>query len=54
MLMIPAVPSASYLAGGVVILIYGDSGIYWLIIGMICSFIKAVIDAWVLLVEINR
>ena len=43
-----------YIAGGVAIFISGEVGIYWLIAGMICSFIKAVIDAWVLLVEINR
>jgi hypothetical protein len=43
-----------YLFGGIVTLIYGESGLYWIVPGIILSFIKAVIDAWVLLVEINR
>ncbi len=32
----------------------GYHGIYWLVPGFLLSFIKAIIDAWVLLVEINR
>jgi hypothetical protein len=43
-----------YLIAGIAILIYGENGIYWIVPGIIFSFIKAVIDAWVLLVEINR
>ena len=43
-----------YLVAGVTILICGEKGIYWIVPGIILSFIKAVIDAWVLLVEINR
>jgi hypothetical protein len=43
-----------YIAAGVAIFIWKGNGIYWLIPGIIISFIKAVADAWVLLVEINR
>jgi general stress protein CsbA len=43
-----------YLVAGATILICGEHGIYWLVPGIILSFIKAIIDAWVLLVEINR
>jgi hypothetical protein len=43
-----------YLVAGITILIFGEKGIYWIVPGIILSFIKAVIDAWVLLVEINR
>lgn len=43
-----------YVAAGVTILIFKANGIYWLVPGIIISFIKSVIDAWVLLVEINR
>jgi hypothetical protein len=43
-----------YLVAGVVILLQGENGIYWIVPGIILSFIKAIIDAWVLLVEINR
>jgi len=43
-----------YLFGGIATLYYGENGIYWIVPAIILSFIKAVIDAWVLLVEINR
>jgi hypothetical protein len=33
----------------------GDaSGMYWLVVSIIFSFLKASLDAWVLLIEINR
>lgn len=32
----------------------GFAGIYWLIPGILFSFAKAVSDAWVLLIEVNR
>jgi hypothetical protein len=36
-------------------LIRGDlNGLYWLLAAMVFSFIKASLDAWVLLIEINR
>ena len=43
-----------YLICGIVILIFGDAGLYWIVPAIIFSFIKAVLDAWVLLVEIHR
>lgn len=43
-----------YIIAGIVLLTGNLSGIYWLVPGFLFSFIKAVIDAWVLLVEINR
>ena len=43
-----------YIASAVAILITKENGLYWLVPGIIISFIKAVVDAWVLLVEINR
>jgi hypothetical protein len=43
-----------YLFAGIATLIYGENGIYWIVPAIILSFTKAVIDAWVLLVEINR
>jgi hypothetical protein len=44
----------AYIASGITILIAGEDGLYWIASAMAFSFIKAVIDAWVLLVEINR
>lgn len=40
--------------GAVVTLAFGLAGIYWLVPAIICSYLIALLDAWVLLVEINR
>ncbi|UAY50966.1 hypothetical protein [Ferruginibacter albus] len=42
-----------YFIGGI-FMICTRNGIYWIVAAIILSFIKAVLDAWVLLVEINR
>ena len=43
-----------YLIAGIIVLTRGAGGLYWLVPAIIISFIKAILDAWVLLVEINR
>ncbi len=43
-----------YLVGGIVFLTSGDAGFYWLVAGILLSYAKAMFEAWVLLVEINR
>lgn len=43
-----------YIIAGITILVWGETGMYWLVPSVISSFIKALADAWVLLVEINR
>lgn len=43
-----------YLICGFTILSIGGIGIYWIVPAIVFSFIKAVLDAWVLLVEIHR
>jgi hypothetical protein len=43
-----------YIISGIVLLTSGFTGIYWLLPAIFFSFIKSVLDAWVLLVEINR
>lgn len=43
-----------FLVAGILMLFQGYSAIYWLVPGIMFSFVKAVIDAWVLLVEIHR
>jgi hypothetical protein len=43
-----------YILSGIMILSQGIDGTYWLIPGILVSFIKAVVDAWVMLVEIHR
>ncbi|MFN8243084.1 MAG: hypothetical protein U0X40_03425 [Ferruginibacter sp.] len=43
-----------YVIGGILVVTTGVSGVYWITIAFIFSFLKALIDAWVLLVEIHR
>ncbi len=43
-----------WLVGGILVLYGATGGYYWLAGGVILAFVKAVVDAWVLLVEINR
>ena len=42
-----------YIIAGVSILTWGSGGIYWLVPAVLFSIIKAMMDAWVLLIEIN-
>lgn len=51
MSQIAAIP---YLVAGITILISGWVGIYWLVPAVIFSFLKAIFDSWILLIEINR
>jgi hypothetical protein len=39
---------------GIALVNRGSEGLYWLVAGVVLSFVVAVIDAWVLLVEIHR
>jgi len=43
-----------YVIGTLMVLLKNTSGFYLVAIGVVASFVKAVIDSWVLLVEINR
>jgi hypothetical protein len=43
-----------YIVGGIVLVTSGVSGLFWILPGILGSFIKALMDAWVLLVEIHR
>jgi hypothetical protein len=43
-----------YFVGGIMMVTGSISGFYWLVGSVIVSFLKASLDAWVLLVEINR
>lgn len=53
-LVLPEIGILPFIVRGVLLLFGIESGFYWIAAGVIVSFIKAVIDAWVLLVEINR
>ena len=43
-----------YIIAGIVTIVFGEDGIYLLVPAVILSFVKAISEAWVLLVEINR
>jgi hypothetical protein len=43
-----------FVAAGVAVLGWGVEGLYWLAAGVLLSFLVAVADAWVLLIEIHR
>jgi hypothetical protein len=46
--------SLPIIIGGVSLLLGVGGGLYWLVAGMIISIIDALLDAWVLLIEIHR
>jgi len=39
---------------GVAVLGWGVEGLYWLVAGVVLTFLVAVADAWALLIEIHR
>ena len=43
-----------YIIAGITMLAIGAGGLYFLVPAVLFSFIKAILDAWVLLIEINR
>ena len=43
-----------FVIGAVAAGIFGLGGVYWLAPAIICSYLVALLDAWVLLIEINR
>jgi len=43
-----------YIVAGIWMIVAGAPGIYWLIPAFLFSFMKSVLDAWVLLIEIHR
>jgi hypothetical protein len=42
------------LIGGIIMLHGSVGGYYWMVVSVIISFLKASLDEWVFLVEINR
>jgi hypothetical protein len=54
MILLTQLATLSYVISGIVTLVCGEEGAYWLIPAVVLSFGKAVLDAWVILVEIHR
>jgi modulator of FtsH protease len=53
-LLVFLVAFAFCVVGGIVLLAGSAAGLYWVAAGMCIGVARAIIDAWVLLVEINR
>jgi len=53
-LLFDQVATILYVIGGIFLVLFGTSGLYWTVIAIFLSFIKSVYDAWVLLIEIKR
>jgi modulator of FtsH protease len=43
-----------FIIAGIVMFTSGLSGVYWTVPGVIFSFVNAIVNSWVLLIEINR
>jgi hypothetical protein len=54
MLFFDQIATLSYLVGGSLLLTDNPFGFYWFVPAMLLSLVIAVMDSWVLLVEINR
>ncbi len=52
--LLDMVATSLYVVSGVSIVVWGPVGVYVLVPATVASFVKAIVDAWVLLVEINR
>ena len=44
----------SFVAAGIIFLIWGANGFYWIVAASLLSYLAAFIDTWLLVVEINR
>ena len=48
------VAALCFVLAGVVLLLFGQGGLYWIVVATLLSFFVAFGDAWVLLIGINR
>lgn len=53
-LFLPALGTLPYVAGAIILTSGSDTGMYFVFAGMIGAIAAAVMDAWILLVEIRR
>jgi len=53
-LLLGHVATLPFVLAGILTLTLGWDGVYWMVPGIICSLLCPVINAWILLVEINR
>ncbi len=53
-ILICQMAALSFVIAGIVLLIAGTNGLYWIVAATLLSFLAAFTDAWVLIIEINR
>lgn len=53
-LVLGQIAALFFVLAGVVLLIFGLYGLYWIVAATLLSFLAAFTDAWILLIEINR
>ncbi len=53
-LVLTELSALPFIAGGITLTFGHGGGLYWLLAGTVFSFIAALLDAWVLLIEIHR
>jgi hypothetical protein len=44
----------SFIIAGILLLVGGTTGLYWIVAATLLSFLAAFVDIWVLVIEINR
>jgi modulator of FtsH protease len=44
----------SFVLAGIVLLVFGTPGLYWVVAATLLSYLAAFTDAWILIIEINR
>jgi hypothetical protein len=49
-----ATAGAAAVAGGISLLVGGGGGLYWLVPQLVLGFVGVLLNAWILLVEIQR
>lgn len=54
LVLLAGIGTVPYVIGGLLLLADADGGLYWVVAGVIGAIVGAVLNAWVLLVEILR
>ncbi len=52
--LLSQIAALAFVIAGIVFLILGSNGFYWIVAATLLSFLAAFTDAWILLIEINR
>lgn len=53
-LTIPQITAICFVIAGIVLLIFGPTGLYWIVAATLLSFLGALFGAWFLLIEIHH